>query len=208
MKKILHVDDHTIIRTGMKMLLSDLNDCMFDEAADGETAINKVMRTDYDLIIMDINMPGTDTFLLVEQIIKSKPESRILMFTMNAEHIYAMRYLKLGVKGYIRKEEPAEEIRHAVITVLNNRRYISKLMREKLANDVSSNIKNNPFDNLSPRQLEIVHKLIQGKKVSDICLELKLHSSTVSTQKNRIYEKLNVHNLVDLFAISKMHLSA
>lgn len=207
MKKILLVDDHSIIRTGLKTLLGfDLNSYSFDEAEDGETALLKVQSFEYDLIIMDINIPGTDTFCLVERVLILKPESRILMFSMNAESIYAKRFLKLGAKGYVRKDEPADEIKHAVLTVLNNRRYISNGLGEALADEVCSDKKNNPFDNLSPRQFEIAQRLVQGKKISDICQELQLHSSTVSTQKNRIYEKLNVTNLVDLYAISKMHL--
>ena len=207
MKKILLVDDHSIIRTGIKFLLGlDLDSFHFDEAADGETACEMVQKFNYHLIIMDINMPGTDTFLVVEKILNQKPNSKILMFTINSETIYAKRFLKLGVKGYVRKDAPADKIREAVLTVLNDRLYFSKSLTESLAAEVSSNGKNNPFDNLSPRQFEIVQLLIRGKKVSDICVQMNLHSSTVSTQKNRIYEKLNVNNLIDLYAISKMHL--
>src|SRR5690606_4140906 len=148
----------------------------------------------------------TDTFSLVEQIMQMKPDSRILMFSMNAESIYARRFLKLGVKGYVRKDEPADEIKHAVLAVLQNKRYISKILSECLADELFANKKSNRFDNHTPRQFEIVLRLSQGKKISDMCQELQLHSSTVSTQKNRIYEKLNVSNLVDLYAISKIHL--
>lgn len=207
MKKILLVDDHSIIRTGLKTLLSyDVCSFSFDEAADGETALNKVVQTRYDLIIMDINIPGTDSFLLVEKIRVLKPETPILMFSMNSENIFARKFLRLGVMGYVRKDEPADEIRNAVLTVLDNRRYISNTLSEALADEICTNKKTNPFDDLSPRQYEIAQRLIQGKKISDICQELQLHSSTVSTQKNRIYEKLNIDNLVDLYAISKMHL--
>src|SRR5689334_9916978 len=129
MKKILLVDDHTIIRTGLKILLSrDLTSYTFDEAADGETALNKIQDFNYDLIIMDINIPGTDSYVLVEKIRELKPENRILMFSMNSESIYARRFLRLGVMGYVAKDEPADEIRHAVLTVLENRRYISKTL--------------------------------------------------------------------------------
>ncbi len=208
MGNILLVDDHTIIRTGLKILLGyELSAFQFDEAVNGEMAQALIDVKDYDLIIMDINMPGTDTFLLVEKLLKDRPETRIIMFSMNCEVTYARRFLKLGVKGYVRKDEPADEIKNAVVAVLNDRRYISKILSENIMDEIYSNGKSNPFDNLSPRQFEIVQRLIKGKKVSDICQELHLHSSTVSTQKNRIYEKLKVNNLVDLYAISKMHLN-
>lgn len=207
MKKILLVDDHTIIRSGLRMMLGfDLPGIEFHEAAEGETALKLVSENTYEVIVMDINIPGTDTFALVEHIIKDYPESKILMFSMNAECFYVKRFMKLGVKGYVRKDDPADEIRNAVVAVMNNRKYISKVLTESLADEMVSNTHSNPFDSLSPRQVEIVMKLIEGKKISDICQELQLHSSTVSTQKIRIFEKLNVTNLVDLYAVSKIHL--
>ena len=207
MKKILLVDDHTIIRSGLRMMLAyDLPNVNFDEAADGESAMSFINENTYDVIVMDINIPGTDTFALVENIIKTYPDSRILMFSMNAESFYVKRFMKLGVKGYVRKDDPADEIRNAVVAVMNNRKYISRVLTENLADEMVSDTHTNPFDSLSPRQVEIVMKLIEGKKISDICNELQLHSSTVSTQKIRIFEKLNVSNLVDLYAVSKIHL--
>ncbi len=207
MKKILLVDDHTIIRSGLRMMLAfDLPGVHFDEAADGDAAWALVSTNEYDVIVMDINIPGTDTFALVERMIRDIPAARILMFSMNAESFYVKRFMKLGVKGYVRKDDPAEEIRNAVVAVMNNRKYISRALTENLADEMVSNAHTNPFDSLSPRQVEIVMKLIEGKKISDICQELQLHSSTVSTQKLRIFEKLNVTNLVDLYAVSKIHL--
>src|SRR5688572_26380885 len=102
MQNILIVDDHIIIRSGLKMLLSDqLPAYAFHEAEDGVTALTQVKKYDFTLIIMDISMPGTDTEKLVSSIIALKPSTRILMFSMNSESLYAKRYLKLGVKGYI-----------------------------------------------------------------------------------------------------------
>jgi len=207
MEKILLVDDHMIIRSGLKMLLSqDLANYSFEEAADGDTAIEQLRSTDYALMVLDINIPGTDTFSVVENTLQIKPETRILIFSMNAENIYAKRFLKMGVKGYVRKDEPAEEIKNAVFTVLNNKRYISKTLGENLAKEMFEKKSDNPFDRLSPKQFEITQFLIQGKSISEICAAMSLHSSTVSTQKNRIFDKLNVDNLVDLYALAKMHM--
>jgi len=207
MQKILLVDDHMIIRSGLKMLLSqDLNNYTFEEAADGDSAIAQLKASDYALMVLDINIPGTDTFAVVENTLQLKPETRILIFSMNAENIYAKRFLKMGVKGYVRKDEPADEIKNAVFTVLNNKRYISKTLGENLAKEMFEKKSDNPFDRLSPKQFEITQFLIQGKSISDICTAMSLHSSTVSTQKNRIFDKLNVDNLVDLYALAKMHM--
>ncbi|MDB5203173.1 MAG: DNA-binding response regulator [Ferruginibacter sp.] len=209
MEKILLVDDHSIIRSGLKMLLSsDLGHYQFEEAANGEMAMEQINSEELALIVLDINIPGTDTFALVEETIRLKPNSRILIFSMNSENIYAKRFLKMGVKGYVRKDEPAEEIKNAVFTVLNGKRYISKTLGENLAREMFEKNSDNPFDKLSPKQFEIVRFLVMGKTISDICSCMNLHSSTVSTQKNRIFEKLNVANLVDLYALAKMHLNA
>jgi len=207
MEKILLVDDHMIIRSGLKMLLSnDLCNYSFEEAADGETALEQLKNNDYALMVLDINIPGTDTFSVVENTLLLKPATRILIFSMNSENIYAKRFLKMGVKGYVRKDEPAEEIKNAVFTVLNNKRYISKTLGENLAREMFEKRSDNPFDKLSPKQFEITQFLIQGKTISEICSVMSLHSSTVSTQKNRIFEKLNVGNLVELYALAKLHM--
>ncbi|MEO5944609.1 MAG: response regulator transcription factor [Ferruginibacter sp.] len=206
MKKILLVDDHSIIRSGLKILLSkDFGEYVFEEAETGEKLISLIKTEDYDLIILDINIPGSDSFAMVEKVMQMKPDARILIFSMNAENIYAKRFLRMGVRGYIRKDEPANEIITAVGYVLSNKKYISKTLSEVFSWERFDRATDNPFEKLSPKQSEIVRFLIQGKTITDICSLLKLHSSTISTQKNRIFEKLNVANLVDLYALAKVH---
>ncbi|MEO7265986.1 MAG: response regulator transcription factor [Ferruginibacter sp.] len=206
MDKILLVDDHTIIRTGLKILLgSDLIGYSFDDAENGDTALAYVKKNDYALLMLDVNIPGTDTFELAAQLLLLKPALRILVFSMNEENVYAKKFLKMGAKGYVRKDAPAEDIKKAVSTVLNNRRYISKAFSEILADSMFDKKSDNPFDLLSPKQFKINQYLLQGKSISEICSLMSLHSSTVSTQKNRIFEKLKVTCLVELYAMAKMH---
>ncbi len=206
MDKILLVDDHTIIRSGLKILLgSDLTGYSFDDAENGDTALAYVKKNDYALLMLDVNIPGTDTFELAAQLLSLKPALRILVFSMNDENVYAKKFLKMGAKGYVRKDAPAEDIKKAVFTVLNNRRYISKAFSEILADSMFDKKSDNPFDLLSPKQLEINQYLLHGKSISEICSLMSLHSSTVSTQKNRIFDKLKVSCLVELYAMAKMH---
>jgi two-component system invasion response regulator UvrY len=206
MKKILLVDDHSIIRSGLKILLNkDFGDYIFEEAGTDREFTSLIQSQEYDLIILDVNIPGSDSFAMVEKALAMRPDNRILIFSMNAENIYARRFLRMGVKGYIRKDEPASEIITAVSYVLNNKKYISKTLGEVLSGERFDRMTNNPFEKLSPKQFEIVQLLIQGKTINDICSFTKLHSSTISTQKNRIFEKLNVANLVDLYALAKVH---
>ena len=207
MEKILIVDDHNIIRSGVKIMFTgELSRYSFDEAADGDTAMEFIRNHDYSMIILDINMPGMSAQNILQNTLALYPDSKILIFSMNAENIYAKPFLKMGAKGYIRKDEAAEEIRKAFITVLSNKRYISKELSENLAGELLVKQTDNPFDKLSPKQSEITRFLIEGKGLNEICHKLNLHSSTISTQKTRIFQKLNVKNVVDLYALAKMHL--
>ncbi|HEX8331550.1 MAG TPA: response regulator transcription factor, partial [Segetibacter sp.] len=133
MPALLLVDDHSMIRTGlMKFIETFLPQTTFEEATDGDSAFNKIKQNDYDLIILDVNMPNTDSLGLLSNIIALKPNSRVLMFSMNAEEVYATRYLKIGAMGYLKKDETDPEIRKAITKVLNNKKYISPSLSEKL----------------------------------------------------------------------------
>lgn len=209
MERILLVDDHNIIRSGLKIMFSNESSMYeFDEAADGDTAMEFIRKNEYALILLDLNMPGLTARELVTQTIALRPTAKILIFSMNAESIFAKPFLRLGAKGFVRKDEDAGEIKKAILTVLNNRRYISRQLSEDLASDIQMKQSDNPFDTLSPKQTEITRFLIEGKGLNEICQLMNLHSSTISTQKTRIFQKLNVKNVVDLYALAKMHRQA
>ena len=206
MANLLLADDHFIIRTGLKLIIEKfLPHCKIDEADDGDSSFEKIKENNYDLLILDVNMPNTDSFALVSKILALKPEIKILMFSMNDEEVYAKRYLKMGVMGYLKKDEPEAEIKKAITTVLNNKKYISPGLSQILIEDLHSNNPENPFDRLSPREFEIVRHLIRGESVAEICQKLTLHSSTVGTHKARIFEKLKCSNIIDLNALAKVH---
>lgn len=208
MEKILIVDDHNIIRSGVKIMFTgELARFSFDEAADGDTAMGLIEKNSYSMIILDINMPGMSAQHIVQNTLALNPESKILIFSMNAENIFAKPFLKMGAKGYIRKDEAADEIRKAIMTVLSGKRYISRELSENFAGELLVKQTDNPFDKLSPKQSEITRFLIEGKGLNEICHKLNLHSSTISTQKTRIFQKLNVRNVVDLYALAKMHMA-
>jgi two-component system invasion response regulator UvrY len=206
MISLLIADDHFIIRTGLKLIIENfMPRCKIAEAENGQSTFEQIKHNDYDLLILDINMPNTDSFMLVSNILALKPGVKILMFSMNDEAVYAKRYLKMGVMGYLKKDEPESEIRKAITTVLNNRRYISPGLGQALAEDLHSNAPENPFDNLSPREFEIVQHLIRGESVAKICQDLSLHASTVGTHKARIFDKLNCSNIIELNSLAKLH---
>lgn len=199
MKKFLLVDDHVVVRSGIKILLSDIyNPCEIYEAMNGETAILKLKENQYDLVLLDIQMPNTDTLGLMEYIHITYPDAKVLMFSMSAENIYAKRFMKAGAYGFISKEAPLEEITRAINVILNGKKYISETLAEKLAEDSFSGKSSNPFNELSPREFEIVSLLLDGKTVTDISRILNIQTSTVGTHKARLFEKLGVTNILEL----------
>lgn len=199
MKKFLLVDDHVIVRSGIKTLLQEMySPAEIHEAVDGETAMQKMKEGSYDLVMLDIQMPRTDTLGLMEYIHIKYPDAKVLMFSMSAENIYARRFMKAGAYGFISKEAPMEEITKAINTILGNRKYISDALAEKLAEDSFSGKTGNPFNDLSPREFEIVSLLLEGKTVTEISHTLSIQTSTVGTHKARLFEKLGVTNLLEL----------
>jgi DNA-binding NarL/FixJ family response regulator len=205
MKKILIADDHVIVRTGLILLIKEeLAQVEIDECRDGEGARRNMQSNEYDLVILDISMPFTDTFSLLKYIFTLRPDQKVLILTMSREDVYAKRFLKLGVKGFINKEADRSEIRKAIGCILNNKRYLSSGMHDTLTSEMLDEVPPNPFETLSPRELEIMNHLLEGKNVSEIAGMLFLHISTVSTHKANIMQKLGVSNIIELSKMVQM----
>lgn len=207
MLKFLLVDDHSIVRRGLKTLIeSFLPHSEIDESSGGDGALERIRKNDYDLVILDVNMPETDSLGLVSNILSVRSSQKIMMFSINAEEIYAKRYLKIGARGYLRKDAQSEEIQNAIMTVLNNKRYISPGLKENFLRSLHENEEpENPFNKLSAREFEIVQHLCRGDSVSTISQVFKLHTSTIGTHKARIFQKLKCLNVVELSDLAKLH---
>lgn len=199
MRRFLLVDDHVVVRSGIKGLLSELfQPAEIDEAGDSDSTVARLKEHHYDLIMLDIQMPKTDTLGLMEYIHIKYPDVNVLMFSMSSEQIYAKRFLKAGAKGFISKDASLEEIQKAINLILSGKRYISPSLAELLAEDSVQDRTSNPFDLLSPREFEIVSLLLSGQTVSEISKSLNLQVSTVGTHKARLFEKLGIGNLLEL----------
>lgn len=207
MPNFLIVDDHSIIICAIKTIIGDfLPYSSFDEACDGDTGFRKIKANNYDLVILDINMPNTDSFGLVNNILALKPGTKILIFSMNSEEVYAKRYFRMGVMGYIKKDALPVEIENAITTVLKNKKYVSTRLRQlSIENLCEGTVSENPFHTLSTREFEIVQHLVRGESSSEICKKLKVHSSTIGTHKAKIFAKLKCSNIIDLNLLAKMH---
>lgn len=199
MKKFLLVDDHVVVRSGIKLLLQDVfKPADVHEAQDGESALAKVKEQEYDLIMLDIQMPKTDAIGVLEQILRDRPGTRVMVFSMGAEKIYAKRFLKAGAKGFVSKEAPLDEIVKAVTMILNDKRYISENLASFLADESLTNATENPFNKLSAREFEIASLLLLGHTISSISKTINIKVSTVGTHKTRMFEKLGITNVLQL----------
>jgi len=196
--RVLIADDHTIVRSGMKLIIQDLRPLtVFDEASNGDQVISCVKKNDYEMIVLDMNMPDTDSITLVTNLFAYREQCKILIYSMNSEDLYAKRFIKLGVLGYLNKESGSEEIRKAITSVLRGEVYISKKLRKDLSEDLKKGA-DNPFEKLSDREIQTVKYLLNGYSLLEIRKILNIHSSTVGTYKTRIFEKLKIRTVRDL----------
>src|SRR6185312_13942358 len=130
MHNILLIDDHFVIITGLKTVINNfLGHCKTDVAHDGNSAFEKIKHKNYDLIIMDVSLPNTDSLQLLNNILAEKPDTKVLMFSMNPEELYAKRYLRHGAMGYLSKDASLNEIKHAIECALRNNKYISPALK-------------------------------------------------------------------------------
>ncbi len=205
--RVLIADDHTIVRSGIKLIIQELlPSTAIDEASNGDEVIIWVKKYDYDLIVLDINMPYTDSITLVTNLFAYREHAKILIYSMNSEDLYAKRFIKLGVLGYLNKESRAEEIKRAITCVLRGEIYISKKVRKDLSEEMHSKKGGeNPFQKLSDREIQTVKYLLHGYSLLEIKKILNVHSSTVGTYKTRIFEKLKIKTVRDLDELAKMY---
>jgi two-component system invasion response regulator UvrY len=150
---------------------------------------------------MDVQMPQTDTFGLLGFIKMKYPAARVLIFSMSNENIYAKRFIKSGAMGFVSKSAGLVELLKAVDMAMNDRKYISDQFADQLANELSEENTNNPFDTLSKREFEVAGLLVKNKSVTEIGDILSINSSTVASHKARVFEKLGVQKITELIEL-------
>ena len=199
MIRVFIVDDHEIIRQGLKMILKEASDLVVvGEAQDGIEALRKIKNTDCDVMLLDMNMPGRSGIDLLADIKALKPKMHILVLSIHPEDKFALRTLKAGASGYLCKDTALEELVMAIRKIHNKGRYISNTLAEQLAFSIIPENETPAANQLSSRENEILVKIASGVKVKDIAEELGLSISTVFTYRLRIFEKLNIKNNVEL----------
>lgn len=199
MKKILLVDDHKIVRDGLKNLISLEKDMeVADEAASGIDAINLIRKNHYDVVVLDISMPnknGVDTLHDLKHI---APDLPILILSGYSEEQYALNLMRGGCKGYLSKDADSDEIVIAIRTIANGKKYISSQLAELLTNELSHPSDKQLHEMLSEREFQVFYKLAGGMSPTEIADQLNISIKTVSTYRTRILEKMGLKNNADL----------
>ncbi|MDB5226724.1 MAG: response regulator transcription factor [Bacteroidota bacterium] len=192
--KILIADDHAIVRKGViELLRKEFPGAEICEISDGAEAINKARDNTWDIILMDISMPGRSGIEALKQIRADGVKTPVLMLSMQPEDQYAIRVLKAGASGYVNKDCATAELIAAVHKVLAGRKYISPAVSEKLAVSINDTGKTG-HELLSDREMQVLELIANGKTLSEIGNEISLSVNTISTYRARILVKLELHN--------------
>ena len=199
MIKIFIADDHEIVREGLKQIVGDTSNMVIaGEASNGHEVLSKVLKNDYDVVVLDISMPGINGLDVLKQIKSQKPKLPILVLTMHPEEQYAVRVLRAGASGYLTKESASDELITAIRKVSTARKYVSSSLAEKLAFGLEFDSKKPLHETLSDREYQVMCMIASAKTVKEIAEELFLSAKTISTYRTRILEKMNLKNNAEL----------
>jgi len=196
---ILVADDHTVVRKGLVQIIQEAPDMeVTGEAESGDQVLDLVRKESFDIIVLDLNMPGISGFQVIEQVKTVRPDLPILVLSMHSEEQYGVRVLRAGASGYIAKGVEPETMIEAIRRVADGRRYISSNLAERLL-DVLDDPSDGPLHSkLSSREFEVLRYLVDGVSVTEIGNRLHLSVKTVSTYRTRILEKMGMSSNAEL----------
>jgi DNA-binding NarL/FixJ family response regulator len=206
MIRILIADDHTIVRQGVKQLLSEERDFVVAaEAANGLEVLKKLREQPFDVLLMDMSMPGRNGIDLIKQVKAEKPKLAILVLSMHQEKQYAVRALKAGAQGYLTKESAPAQLVSAIRKIARGGMFISDGVAERLALELGGNHDAAPHTLLSDREYQIFTMIVSGAPIGGIADELSLSVKTVSTHKTRILQKMRMSSSAELIHYAIRH---
>jgi len=197
--KILIADDHAIVRKGLiQILLEEFPQAVITEVSNGIEALTATRAQIWDIVLMDISMPGRNGIEILKQMRAENVKAPVLMLSMHPEEQYAVRSLRAGASGFLNKESATDELLAAVRKVLAGRKYITNAVAEILAESSNTNAEKAPHELLSDREMQVLLFIASGKTVSEIAEEISLSVNTISTYRARILEKMNLQNNSEL----------
>lgn len=206
MIKVLLVDDHELVRTGVRRILEEAGDMqVVGEAADGDEALKVARRVLPDVVLMDVNMPGMGGIEATRRMVRLLPEARVIALTVLDDDPFPARLNQAGAIGYLTKGCPAGEMIEAVRTVARGEPYIAAAVARKHMLADWRGGASTPFEELSAREMQVAMMILEGQRTQEISDALSLSPKTVSTYRQRIYEKLNVKTDVELTRLAYRH---
>jgi DNA-binding NarL/FixJ family response regulator len=199
MTRVLLVDDHAVVRRGVRDILTEaLGKVTFGEAAKPSDALDTLQREDWDVVILDISLPGRGGLDALRDMKRLRPNVPVLVLSMHAEDHYALRALRGGAAGYVNKESAADELAGAVRKVLAGGTHVSAVLAETLAKSLRADASRPAHERLSDREMEVLRSIATGKTVKEISAELALSEKTISTYRTRLLEKMQMRTNADL----------
>ncbi|HEX9276316.1 MAG TPA: response regulator transcription factor [Casimicrobiaceae bacterium] len=206
MIRVVIADDHTIVREGLRQLLTAAGDLeVVAEAVDGHEVLACARSVDFDVLVLDMSMPGKSGMELIRQLKTEKPKLRIVVLTMHQESQYAVRAIKAGASGYLTKDSASAQLVNAIRKVAGGGAFISAEVAEQLARQAQGAGDRAPHEALSDREFQVLRLLVAGVSLTEIGEQLHLSVKTISTHKSRILEKLGLANQAELIRYAIAH---
>lgn len=206
MTRMLVVDDHEVVRRGTRQVLAEgFPGAAFGEAATAAEAMALLQAERWDLLVLDINLPGRSGLEVLEEVRRVWPRLPVLVLSAYPEEEFAVRCLRLGAAGYLTKSSAADELVAAVRKALEGGKYVTAALAERLASVLGGGVRGEPHDALSGRELQVVRLVASGRSMKEIAAELHLSEKTIATYRARIAEKLGVSTNVELTRYALQH---
>ena len=199
MLRILIADDHEVVRKGLgKVLMESLQPVKVDEARNGQEAVSKVLKSDYDLVVLDLKMPGKSGLDVLKEIKQHRPKLPVLILSMHPEEQFAIRAIRAGAAGYLTKESAGDELVLAIRKAIKGERYISASLAQLLAGELDSDLEKPLHEVLSDREYQVMLMIASGKPVGAIAEELRLSVKTISSYRTNILLKTKMKNNAEI----------
>ncbi len=207
MISVIVADDHAVVRTGLQLIFMGTdNICVKEEAGDGAELLLKLKKAEYDVLILDVNMPGVDSIDLFNHIKSDYTDLPVVVFSMNRDEKLASRMLKNGAMAYINKEEDPRELIEAVNSAVNGKKYLTQSQKYFFANQfISGEQEKGDYESLTDREYQVLYLLASGNTKTEISEKLSISKNTLSNHRNNILKKLNLANNVELTKYALSH---